>query len=678
MKRNESQRNASRGERGSTNTENSSTNTGAQVSSHAPMFVKVLDGRKQPVRGLWQRGSRFYAQLSIEDFANGKKRVRRVPLVNSEAKPVETVAQAIAELNRLRTQRSDDALPQLGRTPTFSAYADAYLAGIKTGVGTKKPNTIAKEEHTLALWKNHLGGIRLDKIRPAHVAGFMKKRLADDMSKRTVKLDVIALRNVLKQARDVDQHITELPVPPGINRELKSVAPTRELFTPAELETLCAAAMGKKPDGSPVTKNGQQFTDYVRLMGFCGARRNEALALRWADVHFDTGYICQKCHESGSGITLVHCPSCKSDEIETTGYITIGSDGDTKNSTSRRVDFNPALKNHLLAMKSRRAPDSQWLFPSPQRGEKDIHAMSFRESLELARAHAKLRRVGFHDLRHLFISFCVMSGIDFMTIAKWVGHRDGGILIGKVYGHLADAHTKEAALRVNFGPAIVDIGIYRERGTGRRIVQLWSKDSTLPGAITLRRQQWARTRAEAIHIRAAWMTEVSSERIAFEKAVAAKPVDPFPPCPDNCAPASATNREETERARKQSVRHLFPRTYAAFDAKANAQAVTDAYLIDTAELHGEAHADIRRSDPILDIEIAAAIERNRKQKTKRGWAELDHLFSLLWPRMIYLSSKDGADMFKVLTNIPMTAKQFKNRRDKLKLETRRPPGPDRK
>ena len=34
---------------------------------------------------------------------------------------------------------------------------------------------------------------------------------------------------------------------------------------------------------------------------------------------------------------------------------------------------------------------------------------------------------------------CVMNGIDYMTIARWVGHRDGGVLIGKVYGrHMAE------------------------------------------------------------------------------------------------------------------------------------------------------------------------------------------------------------------------------------------------
>ncbi|MEI6197018.1 MAG: tyrosine-type recombinase/integrase [Verrucomicrobiota bacterium] len=395
--------------------------------THVASFAKVLDGRKQPVRGLWERNRRFYAQVSIEDFATGLKRVRRVPLNNAEGKPVETVAQAITELNRLRTHRSEDTLPQLGQTPTFAKYADEYVKTVKAAK-EKKTSTIDKEEHIIDLWKNHLGGIRLDKIRPVHVAGFMDKRLKAGMSKRTVKLDVIVLRNVLKQARDVEEIIRELPVPAGVNRKLKSVAPKRELFTPAELDQLCASAMAKDEDGAPVTKNGVQFCDYIRLMAYSGARRNEALALRWADVD-----------ELGEKLTIER--QAGGDE---------GKDETPKNGEGRTVDFNPALKKLLLEMKDRRAPDSQWLFPSPQRGKKDIHAMSFRESLELARDHAKLRKVGFHDLRHLFISYCVMAGIDYMTIAKWVGHKDGGILIGKVYGHLAETHTKEQAKLVHF------------------------------------------------------------------------------------------------------------------------------------------------------------------------------------------------------------------------------------
>lgn len=63
-----------------------------------------------------------------------------------------------------------------------------------------------------------------------------------------------------------------------------------------------------------------------------------------------------------------------------------------------------------------------------------------------------------HDLRHYFASRCVMAGIDYMTIAAWLGHQDGGILIGKVYGRLADEHKKQQAEKLALsGPRIVPL-----------------------------------------------------------------------------------------------------------------------------------------------------------------------------------------------------------------------------
>jgi hypothetical protein len=128
--------------------------------------------------------------------------------------------------------------------------------------------------------------------------------------------------------------------------------------------------------------------------------------------------------------------------------VAIGADGQAKNAEVRHVDFNPALAALLTAMKTRRAPDSQWLFPSPQRGDRDIHAQTFRESLKLAREAIQMPNLGFHDTRHAFISRAVMAGIDFMTIARWVGHKDGGVLIGKVYGHIANEHRQKMAARL--------------------------------------------------------------------------------------------------------------------------------------------------------------------------------------------------------------------------------------
>jgi hypothetical protein len=48
-----------------------------------------------------------------------------------------------------------------------------------------------------------------------------------------------------------------------------------------------------------------------------------------------------------------------------------------------------------------------------------------------------------------------MAGIDFMTIASWLGHRDGGILVGKVYGHLLDEHRAKMAAKLTIGIAPV-------------------------------------------------------------------------------------------------------------------------------------------------------------------------------------------------------------------------------
>jgi integrase len=196
-------------------------------------------------------------------------------------------------------------------------------------------------------------------------------------------------------------------------RPLKTATPKRRLFSLNEIESVCAKAL-------EVSKNGAEFGDYVRLMAFGGSRRDETLRLRWSDVDWE-----QK-------------------------QLVIGSDGLAKNHKAREVDFNADLETHLKSMHTRRAPDSEFLFPSPQRGEKDQHAKTFKETLNAAREKAAVPDFNFHDCRHFFISTCVMAGVDFMTIAKWVGHQDGGVLIGKVYGHLADEHRKRQAQKVAF------------------------------------------------------------------------------------------------------------------------------------------------------------------------------------------------------------------------------------
>lgn len=396
---------------------------------HGPSFAKVLDGRKQPIRGLWQRNGRYYAQLRIENPSNGIKKTRRIPLVNKDNKPVQTVAEAKAELARLQTQRTDNTLPVLTRQQKFADYVKEYLAVISSGTRAKKASTVEKETGILNRWCESIGQLRLNQIKRIHVNRFIDARLKEEIFPRTINLDVIGLRGVMKRAHSEDL-IQRLPTD-GL-RPLKTITSKRPLFTTFELDELCKAAFGTKQTESgkviAVTENAQEFVDYVRFMAYSGTRRNEALAMQWSDVDFENSQLHVR------------------RQIARQGFASL------KSGEERVVDFNPKIRIHLLEMKSRNHAVSDWLFPSPQRGDKDAPAKSFRESLQYAKDKAKLPRLGFHDCRHHFISMCVMSGVDFMTIAAWVGHKDGGVLIGKVYGHLANEHRKAMAQRVNFSP----------------------------------------------------------------------------------------------------------------------------------------------------------------------------------------------------------------------------------
>jgi integrase len=372
-------------------------------------YHKVSDARKRPIRGLWQRGSRFYARLAVEDLSTGRKEVRRVPLEGAQS-----VAQAMAALRRLQTQREENNLPVLKRTPKFSECMKQYLAYYETVKDAKRPKTLQTERGHLNAWVKHLGESRVDRITPAMINAFIAKRQGQGLNARTVNLGVTVLRNVLRRAID-DGWLKRLPT--ENLRPLKWTPRKRQLFSASQINALCRAA--KK-----ISKNGREFAEYIFLLAYSGARMSEALRLKWTDLDWK-----QK-------------------------QLTIGSDGLSKNHKARVVDFNVELKKHLKAMKARRAPDTEWLFPSPQRGKIDRPAKTFRETLKLAREAAKIPEFGFHDLRHFFISYCVMSGIDFMTIAKWAGHQDGGILIGKVYGHLSNEHAQRQARRLDFGPKI--------------------------------------------------------------------------------------------------------------------------------------------------------------------------------------------------------------------------------
>jgi site-specific recombinase XerD len=62
--------------------------------------------------------------------------------------------------------------------------------------------------------------------------------------------------------------------------------------------------------------------------------------------------------------------------------------------------------------------------------------------------NAELPNLTHHSLRHFFVSNAIEAGLDFATIAAWVGHQDGGALVAKTYGHLRESHSDNMAERM--------------------------------------------------------------------------------------------------------------------------------------------------------------------------------------------------------------------------------------
>lgn len=105
-------------------------------------YNQVTNGRKQRVRGLWERNRVYYAQIRV--VIDGTTAPRRLALKNPDNSPRSTVPEARAAMSRLQDKRTADALPTHRQAPKLVDYVKTYLADIAP---KKRPETVRKEAH---------------------------------------------------------------------------------------------------------------------------------------------------------------------------------------------------------------------------------------------------------------------------------------------------------------------------------------------------------------------------------------------------------------------------------------------------------------------------------------------------------------------------------------------------
>ena len=150
--------------------------------------------------------------------------------------------------------------------------------------------------------------------------------------------------------------------------------------------------------------------DMVRLLTYSGARLREATALRWSHMN--------------AGKNEITIPGTKS------------------GSSYRIVPLFPMLGALLSEIRIRRGqePDEAPI----------LRVGGCLGALESACKAVGLKPINHHDLRHLFATRCIESGVDIPTVSRWLGHSDGGALAMKTYGHLRQEHSAAQAAKVHF------------------------------------------------------------------------------------------------------------------------------------------------------------------------------------------------------------------------------------
>ena len=323
------------------------------------------------------------------------KQFRRSLKTNNLQLAKNRLAQLRRDVSRLRI--TDDA------KLSFGIIAMRWL---QTKKSVNKPSSIVRRNNCIKNLASFLGDRPINKIQPHHCEEWDSWR-SPNVSAQTRNHELSTLKTVLSYAVDhgliLNNPASTLKRSPIRQRE--KLIPSREQFH--ELIQAIRISDGRK-DSQAKAKNG---ADFVELLAYSGCRKKEASSLRWRDVNFGKNQ-----------------------------FLVTGGETGTKNQRHRTVPMISQMRELLKRIKPENVNPNDRIVPID----------SAKKALDTACRRLKYPRYTHHSFRHLFATQAIESGVDIPTVAKWMGHVDGGALLMKTYGHLRDEHSREMAGKVSF------------------------------------------------------------------------------------------------------------------------------------------------------------------------------------------------------------------------------------
>jgi len=343
------------------------------------------------------KSGRYYARA----FAGGKEVWKSLGTSHF------SVAQGkLAEFLKEHRRRVGNRDDQVSAKMTFGEAAAVHVQNLDNNVSIKARTRDYWREVLAALIKSWRGlsETEVRKIKPADCKKWAAT-YAKTVSPTRYNNTLAILRHVLDVAVEAGViYGNPAAVAKRAPIRAKQIAlPSIEKFNALISEMRCG-----------YSRDSDNCADLAAGLAFTGCRIGEARQLRWRDIDFDAGEIVVR----GDPNTA------------------------TKNWELRRVPFISDARRLFERMRSEN--------PNEPLDTRLFRVGECQKSLDRACKKVGAERITHHDLRHLFATQCIESGVDIPTVSRWLGHKDGGALAMKTYGHLRREHSIAQAQRVNF------------------------------------------------------------------------------------------------------------------------------------------------------------------------------------------------------------------------------------
>lgn len=344
---------------------------------------------------------------------------RRFNLPNNRAGADEAERRAVAEAI---AGKSPSPPPEIAAAPTVAAFVPVYLQHSRA---KNKPRSVNSKEQIL---RDHIlpaiGSLPLDRVTFAVIEDLKHGLLESEYrgrkrSAKTVNNVLTVLRRLLVLAKKRG-HIVAVPE----FEWLYADDPDFDFLTFEEFDALLAGA------------DAGGWRTMIHLAGLTGLRQGELLALRWDEVDLE------RCR--------IHVVESTSRKITTS----------PKSRKGRTVEIGETARALLRSHRHLRGP---YVFCDQDGAQ--LTDGQCKWPLWRACRKAKLRRIGWHVLRHTYASHLAMLGASPKTIQEQLGHAT--LEMTMRYMHLAPASKQAAARLLDRRPAQILPDRSDSGGTGR-------------------------------------------------------------------------------------------------------------------------------------------------------------------------------------------------------------------